>query len=61
MPLFILGFVIANLAFLVLPGRDAGCNPPFQQVIPEPIDVMTPIYQKVFGRKKVIQQLSYPL
>lgn len=61
MPLFIQGFVVINLAFPVLLGGNAGCNPLFQQAIPEPIRVLTPIRQKVFGGRKVIQQLSGPL
>lgn len=60
MPLFIQGFVIIKLAFPVLLGGYAGRNLLFQQAIPEPISVITPIRQKVFGRRKVIQQLSCP-
>ena len=58
MSLFIHGFVIINLAFSVLLGGNAGCNTLLPQAIPEPISIIPPIRQKVFGCGEVIQQLS---
>jgi hypothetical protein len=58
MSLFIQGFVVIYLAFPVLLWGNTGRNSLFQQAIPEPIRVIPPIRQKVFGGGEIGQQLS---
>lgn len=60
MPLFIHDYIISNLAFSVLLGWNAGRNPLLPKASPEPIRIIAPIRKEVFGRGKVIQQLSGP-
>ncbi len=55
MSLFIRGFVIINLDFSVLIGGNAGYNFLIQQAFSEPVRIMAPIRQKVFGGRKFIQ------
>ena len=61
MSLFIQGFIISDVAFSVLLGGNAGRNPLLQQAISEPISVITPIREKMFGRREVVQQLPSAL
>lgn len=54
--LFIEFFVIGHRFFSVSPGGDAGNNPFFKQLFPEPGGIVSPVRQKFIGLRHGIEQ-----
>ena len=55
-PLFVEGFVVFELNFTVLFGRDARCDSFIDQGVAKPVGVITTIRQQVFGLGQGVKQ-----